>query len=61
MVCKNSNFLQIDPSILGGIIVEFDQKLLDASIKTKALEMEQFLREPGNFDAFVKSEEAKYK
>jgi len=52
---------KIDPSILGGIIVEFDQKLLDASIKTKALEMEQFLREPGNFDAFVKSEEAKYK
>ncbi|CAM8886546.1 hypothetical protein QQ045_024263 [Rhodiola kirilowii] len=42
---------KIDPSILGGIVVEFDQKVLDMSIKTRAKQMERFLREPINFDS----------
>ncbi|XP_042506078.1 ATP synthase subunit O, mitochondrial [Macadamia integrifolia] len=42
---------KIDPSILGGLVVEFDQKVLDVSIKTRALQMERFLREPVNFDS----------
>lgn len=45
-------FVQIDPSILGGLVVEFDQKVFDMSIKTRAKQMEKFLREPINFDNF---------
>ncbi|GMY22422.1 ATP synthase subunit O, mitochondrial [Fagus crenata] len=41
---------KIDPSILGGIVVEFSQKVFDASIKTRARQMERFLREPVNLD-----------
>ncbi|KAF5822427.1 putative H(+)-transporting two-sector ATPase [Helianthus annuus] len=41
---------KIDPSILGGIVVEFGQKVFDASIKTRAKQMERFLRNPVNFD-----------
>ncbi|GLT60726.1 hypothetical protein SLA2020_334810 [Shorea laevis] len=37
---------KIDPSILGGITVEFDKKVFDLSIKTRAQQMERFLREP---------------
>ncbi|KAI9116668.1 hypothetical protein K1719_012326 [Acacia pycnantha] len=37
---------KIDPSILGGLVVEFNQKVLDVSIKTRASQMERFLREP---------------
>lgn len=37
---------QIDPSILGGLVVEFSQKVFDMSIKTRAKQMERFLREP---------------
>lgn len=41
---------KIDPSILGGIVVEFSQKVFDMSIKTRARQMERFLRDPINFD-----------
>ncbi|WCJ18946.1 ATP synthase subunit delta [Euphorbia peplus] len=41
---------KIDPSILGGLIVEFSQKVFDMSIKTRAKQMERFLREPINLD-----------
>ncbi|XP_073309109.1 ATP synthase subunit O, mitochondrial-like isoform X2 [Primulina huaijiensis] len=43
--------LKIDPSILGGLVVEFQQKVFDMSIKTRALQMERFLRQPINLDA----------
>lgn len=49
---------KIDPNILGGIMVEFDQKLFDMSIRTRAQKFEMFLREPGNFEKFVNSEKA---
>ncbi|KAG6575686.1 hypothetical protein SDJN03_26325, partial [Cucurbita argyrosperma subsp. sororia] len=41
---------KIDPSILGGLVVEFNEKLLDVSIKTRAEQMERFLREPVSLD-----------
>ncbi|GMH04422.1 hypothetical protein Nepgr_006261 [Nepenthes gracilis] len=41
---------KVDPSILGGLVVEFEQKVFDMSIKTRAKQMERFLREPVNFD-----------
>ncbi|GAB2300173.1 hypothetical protein Dimus_034212 [Dionaea muscipula] len=41
---------KVDPSILGGLVVEFDKKVFDMSIKTRAKQMERFLREPVNFD-----------
>ncbi|WOL02909.1 ATP synthase subunit O, mitochondrial [Canna indica] len=41
---------KIDPSIMGGLVVEFAQKVFDMSIKTRAKQMEKFLREPVNFD-----------
>ncbi|KAK9282744.1 hypothetical protein L1049_010965 [Liquidambar formosana] len=41
---------KIDPSILGGLMVEFGQKVFDMSIKTRARQMERFLRDPINFD-----------
>ncbi|KAH7848395.1 hypothetical protein Vadar_002261 [Vaccinium darrowii] len=37
---------KIDPSILGGLVVEFGQKVFDMSIKNRAKQMERFLREP---------------
>ncbi|KAJ6795548.1 ATP synthase subunit O, mitochondrial [Iris pallida] len=40
---------KIDPSILGGLVIEFGQKVFDMSIKTRAMQMEKFLREPLNF------------
>ncbi|KAK1425289.1 hypothetical protein QVD17_20640 [Tagetes erecta] len=42
---------KIDASILGGLVVEFGQKVFDMSIKTRARQMERFLRDPVNFDA----------
>ncbi|KAK9134967.1 hypothetical protein Syun_014297 [Stephania yunnanensis] len=42
---------KIDPSILGGLVVEFSQKVFDMSIKTRARQMERFLRDPVNFDS----------
>ncbi|XP_073025770.1 ATP synthase subunit O, mitochondrial-like [Primulina eburnea] len=42
---------KVDPSILGGLVVEFQQKVFDMSIKTRALQMERFLRQPINLDA----------
>lgn len=42
--------LQIDPKILGGLVVEFGQKVFDMSIKTRAAQMERFLRQPINLD-----------
>lgn len=39
---------KIDPSILGGLVVEFGEKVFDMSIKTRARQMERFLREPAN-------------
>merc|ERR1712183_375353 len=41
---------KIDPSILGGLVVEFKQKVFDMSIKTRARQMERFLRQPINLD-----------
>lgn len=43
-------FNQINQSILGGLVVEFGQKLFDMSIRTRAKQMEKFLRDPVNFD-----------
>ncbi|MQM10190.1 hypothetical protein Taro_043080 [Colocasia esculenta] len=43
---------KIDPSIHGGLVVEFGQKVFDMSIKTRAKQMERFLREPINFETF---------
>ncbi|KAJ4957933.1 hypothetical protein NE237_025044 [Protea cynaroides] len=40
----------IDPSIYGGLMVEYEQKVLDMSLKTRARQMEWFLRQPINFD-----------
>ncbi|RYQ95786.1 hypothetical protein Ahy_B08g091148 isoform B [Arachis hypogaea] len=37
---------KIDPSILGGLVLEFSQKVFDMSIKTRAQQMERLLREP---------------
>ncbi|XP_074308431.1 ATP synthase subunit O, mitochondrial-like [Silene latifolia] len=37
---------KIDPNILGGIVVEFGQNVFDMSIRTRARQMERFLREP---------------
>ncbi|PIA48509.1 hypothetical protein AQUCO_01400828v1 [Aquilegia coerulea] len=42
---------KIDPNILGGLVVEFDKKVFDMSIRTRARQMERFLREPVNFDS----------
>ncbi|XP_022148716.1 ATP synthase subunit O, mitochondrial-like isoform X2 [Momordica charantia] len=42
---------KIDPSILGGLVVEFGEKVFDMSIKTRARQMERFLREPANLDS----------
>lgn len=42
---------KIDPSILGGLVVEFSQKVFDMSIRTRARQMERFLRDPINFDS----------
>ncbi|XP_058225252.1 ATP synthase subunit O, mitochondrial-like [Rhododendron vialii] len=39
---------KIDSSILGGLVVEFSQKVFDMSIKTRARQMERFLRDPAN-------------
>ncbi|RWR72678.1 ATP synthase subunit O, mitochondrial [Cinnamomum micranthum f. kanehirae] len=41
---------KINQSILGGLVVEFGQKLFDMSIRTRAKQMEKFLRDPVNFD-----------
>ena len=38
--------LQIDYSIMGGLVIEFGQKVFDMSIKTRAKQMEAFLRQP---------------
>ncbi|CAI8606016.1 unnamed protein product [Vicia faba] len=40
---------KIDPSILGGLVLEFSQKVFDMSIKTRAQQMERILREPANY------------
>ncbi|CAN6454138.1 unnamed protein product [Victoria cruziana] len=42
---------KIEQSILGGLVVEFGQKLFDMSIKTRAKQMEKFLRDPIVFDS----------
>ncbi|KAG8363598.1 hypothetical protein BUALT_Bualt19G0039000 [Buddleja alternifolia] len=42
---------KIDPNILGGLVVEFGQKVFDMSIRTRARQMERFLRQPINLDA----------
>ncbi|KAL1564406.1 ATP synthase subunit O, mitochondrial-like [Salvia divinorum] len=39
---------KIDTGILGGLVVEFDQKVFDMSIRTRARQMERFLRQPSN-------------
>lgn len=40
---------KIDQNILGGLVIEFSQKLFDMSIKTRAKQMEDFLRQPIHF------------
>jgi len=40
---------KIDPSILGGLIIDFEDKRFDISIKTRAGQMERLLYEPLNF------------
>ncbi|CAI8583439.1 unnamed protein product [Vicia faba] len=40
---------KIDPSILGGLVLEFSQKVFDMSIKSRAQQMERILREPANY------------
>ncbi|KAI3838020.1 hypothetical protein MKW98_008971 [Papaver atlanticum] len=37
---------KIDPNILGGLVVEFSQKVFDMSIRTRTRQMERFLRDP---------------
>ncbi|KAM3225619.1 hypothetical protein ACQJBY_058388 [Aegilops geniculata] len=37
---------KIDQSIMGGLVIEFGQKVFDMSIKTRAKQMEAFLRQP---------------
>nr|ACF22701.1 ATP synthase [Brachypodium distachyon] len=37
---------KIDYSIMGGLVIEFGQKVFDMSIKTRAKQMESFLRQP---------------
>lgn len=41
--------LQIDYSIMGGLVIEFGQKVLDISIRNRAKQMEAFLRQPLDF------------
>ncbi|ONK81342.1 uncharacterized protein A4U43_C01F28000 [Asparagus officinalis] len=41
---------KIDTSIMGGLVIEFGDKVFDMSIKTRAKQMEKFLRDPINFD-----------
>jgi F-type H+-transporting ATPase subunit O len=41
--------LQIDYSIMGGLVIEFGQKVFDMSIKTRAKQMENLLRQPLDF------------
>ncbi|KAK1287678.1 hypothetical protein QJS10_CPB19g01065 [Acorus calamus] len=43
---------KIDPSILGGLVVQYGEKLFDFSIKRRAKEMEKFLRDPANASIF---------
>lgn len=40
---------KIDPSILGGLIIDFEDKRFDISIKTRAAKMERLLYEPVDF------------
>lgn len=40
---------KIDPSLLGGLVVEFGNFMMDLSIKTRAKQMENYLREPIHF------------
>jgi F-type H+-transporting ATPase subunit O len=49
---KNKTILveqKIDYSIMGGLVIEFGQKVFDMSIKTRAKQMENFLRQPLDF------------
>ncbi|GAA0153504.1 ATP synthase [Lithospermum erythrorhizon] len=41
---------KVDPNILGGLVVEFSQKVFDMSIRTRARQMERFLRDPVNIE-----------
>ena len=43
------SLLQIDYSIMGGLVIEFGQKVFDMSIRTRAKQMEAFLRQPLEF------------
>ncbi|KAI7734970.1 hypothetical protein M8C21_020760 [Ambrosia artemisiifolia] len=49
--CYPFDPLEIDPSIVGGLVVESGQKVFDMSIKTRARPMERFLRDPINLHA----------
>ncbi|KAL6125058.1 hypothetical protein ACLB2K_077566 [Fragaria x ananassa] len=41
---------KIDTSIMGGLVVEFQQKVFDMSIKTRARQFERYLRDPVHWD-----------
>ncbi|KAM5552307.1 ATP synthase subunit O, mitochondrial [Rosa sericea] len=41
---------KIDTSIMGGLVVEFQQKVFDMSIKTRARQFERYLRDPIHWD-----------
>ena len=41
---------KIDPGILGGLVVEFQQQMVDMSIKTRARQFERYLRDPIHWD-----------
>ncbi|KAE8797388.1 ATP synthase subunit O, mitochondrial [Hordeum vulgare] len=46
---KNKTILveqKIDQSIMGGLVIEFGQRVFDMSIRTRAKQMESFLRQP---------------
>ncbi|XP_034711601.1 ATP synthase subunit O, mitochondrial-like [Vitis riparia] len=43
--------VKLEQRLIPVFLVEFDQKMFDMSIKTRAREMERFLRDPINFDS----------
>ncbi|KAL3622506.1 hypothetical protein CASFOL_033917 [Castilleja foliolosa] len=50
LILGQGKTVKIYPSILGGLVFEFGQKVFDMSIRIRARRMERFLREPINLD-----------
>jgi F0F1-type ATP synthase delta subunit len=40
------SFMQVDPNIIGGLVVEIGDKYVDMSIKTRVNKMTQMLLDP---------------